>query len=159
MSSKIAQLTAYFATTDSNYVNIDMRAVLGEENFKLGQKYNLVLKAQMNDVGILTAAQQADRFMISSNMMRFQNYETAVDKTAATFGLNQMVSYATYPMFYFDTVSCNSQALSNCCFHTFILEAEQGFFRIQAQNQINNTTSSVVYPNYLLLFDIYKCDK
>jgi len=157
MSLKVAQLTSYFATTDSNYVNINMRVVLGEENFKLGQKYNLVLKGQMNDIGILTAAQQADRFIVSSNMMRFQNYETAVDKTAATFGLNQMVSYATYPMYYYDTVTCNSQPLSNSAFHTFILEAEMGFFKIQAQNQTNNTSSTIIYPNYLLIFDIYKC--
>jgi hypothetical protein len=157
MSLKVAQLTAYFATTDSNYVNINMRAVLGEENFKIGQKYNLVLKAQMNDVGILTAAQQSDRFIVSSNMMRFQNYETAVNKTAATFGLNQLVSYATYPMFYYDTVSCNNTPMGNSCFHTFILEAEMGFFKIQAQNQTNNTSSVVVYPNYLLIFDLYKC--
>jgi len=37
------------------------------------------------------------------------------------------------------------------------LEAEMGFFKIQAQNQTNNTSSTIIYPNYLLIFDIYRC--
>jgi hypothetical protein len=154
MSLKVAQITAYFATGESNFVNINMRTVLGEENFKIGDKYNLVLKGQMNDVAVLTAAQTANRFMVSSNCMRFQNYETAVDKQSS---IGQLVSYATFPMYYADTVSCNSQPLGNSCFHTFILESEMGFFNIKSQNQINNTTNGIVYPNYLLIFDIYKC--
>jgi hypothetical protein len=156
MSLKVAQLTAFFATAESNFVNLNMRVILGEENFKLGDKYNLVLKGQMNDVGILLATQQADRFMVSSNCMRFQNYETAVNKQASS---GQLVSYATYPMYYFDTVSCNSQPLNNSSFHTFTLESEFGFFNIQSQNQANNTSGGIVYPNYLLVFDIYKCEK
>lgn len=155
MSLKVAQLTTYFATGESNFVNINMRVVLGEDNFKLGDKYNLVLKGQMNDVGALTVAQSANRFMVSSNCMRFQNYETAVGKTESS---GQLVSYATYPMYYADAISCNSQPLGNSCFHTFILEAEQGYMNIQAQNQIDNTANGIVYPNYLLIFDIYKCD-
>lgn len=154
MSLKVAQLTAFFATGESNFVNINMRVVLGEENFKLGDKYNLVLKAQMNDVHAITEAQQANRFMVSSNCMRFQNYETAVGKQAAS---GQLVSYATYPMYYQDTGSCNTQTLSNSCFHTFTLEGEMGYLNIQSQNQINNTANGIVYPNYLLIFDIYKC--
>lgn len=156
MALKVAQLTAFFATGESNFVNINMRVVLGEENFKLGDKYNLVLKGQMNDVAVLTAAQRANRFIVSSNCMRFQNYETAVGKQAAS---GQLVSYATFPMFYSDTVSCNSQPLGNSCFHTFILEGEMGYLNIQSQNQINNTANGIVYPNYLLIFDIYRCEK
>jgi hypothetical protein len=156
MSLKVAQLLSYFATGESNFVNINMRVVLGEDNFKLGDKYNLVLKAQMNDVHAITEAQQANRFMVSSNMMRFQNYETAVGKQASS---GQLVTYATYPMYYSDTGSCNSIALSNSCFHTFTLEGEMGYLNIQAQNQINNTAGGIVYPNYLLIFDIYKCQK
>jgi hypothetical protein len=154
MSLKVAQLTSFFATGESYFGNINMRVVLGEENFKLGDKYNLVLKGMMNDVAVLTEAQTANRLMISSNCMRFQNYETAVNKTVSS---GQLVSYATYPMFYADDVSCNSQPLGNSCFHTFILEGELGFINLQSQNQINNTSGGIVYPNYLLIFDIYKC--
>ena len=151
--SLVAQLTTYFATTDSNYVNINMRTVLGEENFKLGAKYNLFLRGVMHDVGVVAETNQADRFLITSNMMRFSNYETAVGKQASS---GQMVSYASYPMLMTDG-SCLSFDTGDNFYHTFILEAEMGFFRVQSQNQNNNTLNGVVYPNYLLIFDIYKC--
>ena len=156
-SKKVAQLTTYFVTTDSTSTNINMRIVLGETNFKIGDKYNLVLRAQMNDVGVLVNSQLANRFLLSSNMMRFQNYETAVGKTSAS---GQLVTYASLPMFYYDTVSCNSQPLNNSCIYTFTLEAEMGYITIQAQNQANNTLNGLttVYPNYLFIFDIYKCE-
>jgi hypothetical protein len=156
-SKKVAQLTTYFITADSTSTNINMRIVLGETNFKLGEKYNLVLRAQMNDVRALNVDQQANRFLLSSNMMRFQNYETAAGKISAS---GQLVTYASFPMFYSDGVSCNSQILSCSCIHTFTLEAEMGYITIQAQNQTNNTLNglTLVYPNYLFIFDIYKCE-
>lgn len=153
MSYKVAQLTTYFATTDSSYNNINMRTVLGSENFELGAKYNLILRLEMHDIGALLEANQADRFLVSSNMMRFQNYETAVGKLASS---NQMVSYASFPMIYIPNI-CNSFILDDASYCTFTLESEMGFIRVQSQNQNNNTANGIVYPNYLLVFDIYKC--
>ena len=154
-SPKLAQITTYFVAQDTTYFNINMRTVLGETNFKLGQKYNLVLRAQMNDVAVLPAHHRADRFMVSSNCMRFQNYETAVDKQAS---IGQLVSYATFPMFFDTNVTCNTQITNNSCIATFTLESEMGFLRVTPQAMATNTTSTQAYPDYLLIFDIYKCE-
>ncbi len=153
-SSKLAQITTYFVAQDTTYYNINMRTVLGEANFKIGEKYNLILRAQMNDVAVLPIHHRADRFMVSSNMMRFQNYETAVDKQASQ---GQLVSYATFPMFFDTNATCNTQVTSNSCVATFTLESEMGFLRVQMQAMATNTTSTQLYPDYLLIFDIYKC--
>jgi len=155
-SRKLAQLTTYYAGASSTYVNINMRTVMGETNFELGAKYNLILRAQMNDISnVVTEAQSVNRFLVSSNMMRFQNYETAVDKTASSM---QMVTYASFPMTIYDVASCNAVAMGGTqCMVTFTLESEMGFFKIDSQNQINNSSEGIVYPNFLLVFDIYKC--
>ena len=153
-SPKLAQITTYFVSQDTTYVNINMRTVLGETNFKLGDKYNLILRAQMNDVAVVPAHHRADRFMVSSNMMRFQNYETAVNKQASQ---GQLVSYATFPMFFDTNLTCNTQVTNNSCIATFTLEGEMGFLQVQMQDMRDNVTSVQIYPNYLLIFDIYKC--
>jgi hypothetical protein len=153
-SSKLAQITTYFVSQDTTYYNINMRTVLGEANFKLGDKYNLILRAQMNDAAVVPIHHRSDRFMVSSNMMRFQNYETAVNKQASQ---GQLVSYATFPMFFDTNVTCNTQVTSNSCIATFTLEGEMGFLQVQMQDMRNNTTSTQIYSNYLLIFDIYKC--
>jgi len=153
-SSKLAQITTYFVAQDTTYYNINMRTVLGETNFKLGDKYNLIMRAQMNDVAFVNGQHRADRFMVSSNMMRFQNYETAVNKQASQ---GQLVSYATFPMFYDTAVKCNTQVTSNSCIATFTLEGEMGFLQVQMQDMRDNVTSVQLYPDYLLIFDIYKC--
>lgn len=156
LSKKLAQVTTYYVGGVSTYTNINMRTVMGNEEFVLGAKYNLVLRAQMNDIAnALTVAQSANRFLVSSNMMRFQNYETAVGKQASSL---QMVTYASYPLFYADAATCNTQITNASCIHTFILESEVGFITVQTQNMINNTLEGIVYPNYLLIFDIYRCD-
>jgi hypothetical protein len=154
-SPKLAQITTYFVAQDTSYFNINMRTVLGEPNFKLGDKYNLVLRAQMNDVSALPAHHRADRFIVSSNMMRFQNYETAVGKQASQ---GQLVSYATFPMFFDTNATCNTQITNNSCIATFTLESEMGFLRVQMQDMRDNIISAQLYPDYLLIFDIYKCD-
>jgi hypothetical protein len=153
-SPKLAQITTYFVAQDTTYVNINMRTVLGETNFKLGDKYNLIMRAQMNDVAFVPGHHRADRFMVSSNMMRFQNYETAVNKQASQ---GQLVSYATFPMFYDTAIKCNTQVTNNSCIATFTLEGEMGFLQVQMQDMRDNVTSVQIYPNYLLIFDIYKC--
>ena len=108
----------------------------------------------MNDVAVLPVHHRADRFMVSSNMMRFQNYETAVNKQAS---IGQLVTYATFPMFFDTNATCNTQVTSNSCIATFTLESEMGFLQVQMQDMRNNVTSVQLYPDYLLIFDIYKC--
>lgn len=153
-SLKCAQFQTFFATADSTYVNINMRTVIGQTNFELGAKYNLVLRAQMNDVAVLPAHHRADRLLVSSNMMRFQNYETAVGKQASAM---QAVTYASFPIFFGSNATTNMQVLNNSCVYTFTMESEMGFVRVQSQQMPNNALDTQVYPNYFLLFDIYKC--
>lgn len=153
-SHKCAQFQTFFATADSTYVNINMRTVIGETNFELGAKYNLVLRAQMNDVAALPVHHRADRLLVSSNMMRFQNYETAVGKQASAI---QQVTYASFPIFFGSNATTNMQILNNSCVYTFTMESEMGFVRVQSQQMPNNALDTQVYPNYFLLFDIYKC--
>lgn len=151
---KCSQLLMYFVTTDSTYVNMNMRTIIGDADFELGAKYNLVLRAQMSDVAAIGATQTANHFIFNCNAMRFKNYETAVGKTSAT---PQFVTYASFPMFY-GGAGCNVTTLKNSCVYTFILEAETGNMTIQMQSQVTNTyDTTTVYPNYLLIFDIYKC--
>lgn len=151
---KCAQLQTFFATTDSTYSNINMRTVVGEKNFELGAKYNLVLRAQMNDVAVLPIHHRADRLLVSSNMMRFQNYETAVGKQASAI---QALTYASFPIFFGTNATTHFQILNNSCIYTFTMESEMGFIRVQSQAMPTNTLGGQVYPNYFLLFDIYKC--
>ena len=50
MSYKVAQLTSYFATTDSSYYNINMRTILCSENFELCSKIrDRILKIKKNN--------------------------------------------------------------------------------------------------------------
>ena len=154
LSQKCAQLTTYFVGGESTYV-VNMRTVLGETNFKIGDKYNIYLRAQMNDVAVVPAHHRADRFLLSSSMMRFQNYETAVGKQASKA---EIVSYASFPLFFDTNITCNAIALSSSVYHTFTLEGEVGTLRMQCQDQTANVLSAQAYPNYYFIFDIYKCD-
>lgn len=154
LSQKCAQLTTYFVGGESTYL-INMRTVLGETNFKIGDKYNIYLRAQMNDVGVVPVHHRADRFLLSSSLMRFQNYETAVGKQASKA---EIVSYGSFPMFFNTNASCNAIALSSSVYHTFTLEGEIGTLKMQCQAQVDNTLSTQAYPNYFFVFDIYKCD-
>jgi len=131
-----------------------MRTVVGEKNFELGAKYNLVLRAQMNDVAVLPVHHRADRLLVSSNMMRFQNYETAVGKQASKM---QAVTYASFPIFFGTNATTHMQVLNNSCVYTFTMESEMGYVRVQSQQMPNNALDTQIYPNYFLLFDIYKC--
>jgi hypothetical protein len=154
LSKKCAQLTTYFAGAESTYF-INMRTVLGETNFKIGDKYNIYLRAQMNDVLALPIHHRASRFLLSSSMMRFQNYETPVGKQSSKA---EMVSYGSFPMFFNTTTTCNAIALSSSVYQTFTLEGEVGTITMQCQDQVNNTFNTQAFPNYYFIFDIYKCD-
>lgn len=155
VSTSCAQLIMYLVTTTSTYVNMDMYSILGPSNFEIGATYNLVLRAQMNDVAVIGATQTANHFIFNCNAMRFKNSEVAVNKSSGTL---QMVTYASFPMFYNTGATCNVKTLNNSCVCSFILEAQMGNMTIQVQSQTNNTIDdATVYPNYLLIFDIYKC--
>lgn len=153
LSQKCAQLTTYFAGAESTYV-VNMRTILGETNFKIGDKYNIYLRAQMNDVGVVPAHHRADRFLLSSSMMRFNNYETPVGKQSSKA---EIVSYGSFPLFFDTNATCNAIALSNSIYHTFTLEGEVGTITMRCQDQRDNIISANVYPNYYFIFDIYHC--
>ncbi len=153
LSNKCSQLITYFAGGESTYL-VNMRQILGDTNFKIGEKYNIYLRAQMNDVAAVPVHHRADRFLLSSNMMRFQNYETPVGKQSSKA---ELVSYGSFPLFFDTNATCNSIALSSSCYHTFTLEGEIGFITVRCQDQTANILSVQVYPNYLLMFDIYQC--
>lgn len=153
---KCAQMLMYYVTTTTTYLNMDMGAILGPTNFELGATYNIVLSAQLHDVAAIAAVQTANRFLLSSSAMRFKNTETAVGKQASP---GQFVSYASFPMFYGGAAVCNVKSFNNSCVQTFILESQQANITVQMQSLVNNTIdNATVYPNYLLIFDIYKCD-
>lgn len=154
LSRKCSQLNTYFAGAESTYF-INMRTVLGETNFKIGDKYNIYLRAEMNDVGAVAVQERANRFLLSSNMMRFHNYETPVGKQSSKA---EIVSYASFPMFFNSNVTCNAIALSSSVYHTFTLEGETGFITMRCQSQATNVISTDVYPNYYFILDVYKCD-
>ena len=151
LSRKCAQLTTYFAGVESTYF-INMRTVLGETNFKIGDKYNIYLRAQMNDLGVIPTHHRADRFLLSSSMMRFQNYETPVGKQSSKA---EIVSYGSFPLFFNGNVNCNAIALSSSVYHTFTLEGETGTITMRCQDQTANIISAQAYPNYYFIFDIY----
>ena len=156
MPEKCSQLLMYFVTTTSTFINMNMRTILGDSNFELGAKYNLVLRCEINDVAAIGATQTANHFVFNCNAMRFQNNETPVGQLATS---GKFLTYATFPMFFDTNTTCNVKTLNNSCVHSFILEAETGNMTIQMQSQANNSyDTTTVYPNYLLMFDIYKCE-
>jgi hypothetical protein len=106
----------------------------------------------MNDVGVVAVHERANRFLLSSSMMRFQNYETPVGKQSSKA---EIVSYASFPMFFNNNVTCNAIALSSSVYHTFTLEGEVGTITMQCQSQATNVLSADVYPNFYFVFDIY----
>lgn len=156
MPEKCSQLIMFFVTTTSTFINMNMRTILGDSNFKLGAKYNLVLRCQINDVAAIAATQTANHFVFNCNAMRFQNYETPVGQLATS---GRFLTYATFPMGFDTNATCNVETFNNSCVQSFILEAETGNMTIQMQSQVGNTIdNATVYPNYLLMFDIYKCE-
>jgi hypothetical protein len=151
---KCSQMLMYFVTTDSTFVNMNMRTIIGSDNFELGATYNLIMRAQMSDISPIADAQTANHFIFNCNAMRFKNYETAVGKLNSN---SQFVTYASFPMFS-GGVGCNVTNMKNSCVYSFVLEAEVGNMTLQMQSQVNNAyDTNTIYSNYLLIFDIYKC--
>jgi hypothetical protein len=72
-STKCSSIYTYYLNTTTVANKIDMYAVLGRENFKLGDKYNLVLKFVNAAINNNYVADMAGyMFLVSSSGMRFQ---------------------------------------------------------------------------------------
>jgi hypothetical protein len=131
-----------------------MYQVLGAENFKLGDKYNLVFKfaqCASSAVNLL----KPGVFTVSSSGMRFQNYETAIGKV----GGNKMQAL-TYNIFHgINAIAGNTAQAKNTSsgIMTFTLEAQICSLTILFQNLFDNTEYTTGLSNTYILFDIYKC--
>lgn len=154
--SKCSVLSTYYlgGTTTTN--NIDMYAVLGRENFELGAKYNLVFKfAQAATWAGSDNTIKGSMFNVSCSGMRFQNYETAINKAAG----NQM-QLVTYQIFQGITGATAAPAVrrnNTAAVMTFTLEAQFCSLTIMIQNLVNNTEYTVATSNTFICFDIWKC--
>jgi len=155
-STKCSSLYTYYINTTTVANNIDMYAVLGRENFKLGDKYNLVLKFTQASVNANYVADMAGyMFLVSSNGMRFQNYETALGKVGGN--KMQMVVYNSFQGGIGTTTISTSIRNQTSGIMTFTLEAQMCNMTIQVQNMVNNTENAVALGNIIIVYDIWKC--
>jgi hypothetical protein len=155
-STKCSVFSTYYLGNTSTTTNIDMYQVLGAENFKLGAKYNLVFKyAQAGIWGGSSVLVKGGVFNVSSSGMRFQNYETAINKAA-----NNPMQALTYNIFNgltgngATTAEVKNQTSG---IMTFTLEAQICSLTLLFQNLVNNTEFLTASSNTLVLFDIWKC--
>lgn len=155
-STKCSVLSTYYLGNTSTTNNIDMYQVLGSENFKLGEKYNLVFKFSQASLWAGTVATvKGGVFTVASSGMRFQNYETAINKVggnriqALTYNIFQGVS---------GTAAATGQVKNTSSgIMTFTLEAQICSLTILFQNLVDNTEYTAGTSNTYILFDIYKC--
>ena len=155
-NTKCASLYSYYLGTTTQANNIDMYAVLGRENFKLGDKYNLVFKfAQASVTANYVASMDGFMFLVSSSGMRFQNYETAIGKAAGNS--MQMVTYNAFQGSIGTTLLASTVRAQTSGIMTFRLESQICNLIIQVQNTTNNTENGVNIGNILVTFDIWKC--
>ena len=155
-STKCSSLYTYYVDTSTTAANIDMYAVLGRENFKLGDKYNLVLKfAQASTNANFVAAMASYMFLVESNGMRFQNYETAMGKVGGN--RMQMLTYNSFQGSIGTVAASNTLRSQTSNIMTFTLEAQICNMTIRVQNMVNNTENTVAIGNIIIVFDIWKC--
>lgn len=155
-STKCSTLYTYYLNTTTIANQIDMYAVLGRENFKLGDKYNLVLKFVQSSISAnFVQAMAGYMFLVSSSGMRFQNYETALGKVGGN--RMQMVVYNSFQGAFGNTTVSSAVRSQSSGIMTFTLEAQMCNMTIQIQNTVNNTENEVVLGNFIIVFDIWKC--
>lgn len=155
-ATKCSSFFTYYLGTSTTASNIDMYAVLGRENFKIGEKYNLVLKfAQSGLSANYTADMNGFMYLVSSNGMRFQNYETAINKAAGN--KLQLVSYNSFQGTIGTTTVSTLVRNQSSGIMTFTLESQICNMTIMLQNMNDNTENTVVLGNTLIVFDIWKC--
>lgn len=155
-STKCSTLYTYYLDTTTRVLQIDMYAVLGRENFKLGDKYNLVLKFVQASTNANYVADMAGyMFLVSSSGMRFQNYETAIGKVGDN--KMQMVTYNSFQGVIGTLAAATSIRNQSSGIMTFTLEAQICDLLIQIQNTVNNSENLVAIGNIIIVFDIWKC--
>lgn len=141
------------ATTASK---IDMYAVLGRENFELGARYNLVMRSVSANINANYVQEMVGyMFLVSSNAMRFQNYETAVGKPGGS--RMQMVYYNSFQYTTGTLVASSVIRNQTSGIMTFTLESQMCDLTIQLLNTVTNTVSDVDVDSSLIVFDIWKC--
>jgi hypothetical protein len=155
-STKCSVLSTYYLGNTSTTTNIDMYQVLGAENFKLGAKYNLVFKfAQASIWAGSSILVKGGVFNVSSSGMRFQNYETAINKAAGN--PMQALTYNTFNGLTGGAAAPTQVRNITSGIMTFTLEAQICSLTLLFQNLDNNTEYLIASSNTLLLFDIWKC--
>jgi hypothetical protein len=155
-TTKCSSLYTYYLGVSTTANNLDMYAILGRENFEIGAKYNLVLKfAQSTISANYLATMAGNMFLVTSNGMRFQNYETPINRVAGT--QMQMVTYGSFQGTLGTTTVATLVRNQTSGIMTFTLEAQICSLLIQIQNMVNNTESTTNLGNVILVFDIWKC--
>ena len=155
-SMKCAFLSAYYLGATTTTTKIDMYALLGRENFELGAKYNLVFKFAQSAVWAgMDASIKGAMFNVSCNGMRFQNWETAINKSAGN--AIQPLTYGSFNGCTGNTATTQTIQNLSSGVMTFTLEAQIAYMTIMLQNLVNNTEYINGASNTILFFDIYKC--
>lgn len=155
-STKCSSLYTYYINTTTTAANIDMYAVLGRENFKIGDKYNLVVKfVQASLNANYVAAMASYMFLVESSGMRFQNYETAIGKVGGN--RMQMLTYNSFQGVIGTTTASNTVRSQTSNIMTFTLESQICNMTIKVQNTVNNTENTIAIGNIIIVFDIWKC--
>jgi len=155
-STKCSSLYTYYLNTTTRVLQIDMYAVLGRENFKLGDKYNLVLKFVQASINAnYIAAMPGYIFLVESSGMRFQNYETAIGKAGGN--RMQMVTYNSFQGAIGTTTASAAIRNQTSGIMTFTLGAQICDLTIEVLNTVNNTENLVALGNIIIVFDIWKC--
>ena len=155
-STKCSVLSTYYLSNTSTTTNIDMYQVLGAENYKMGDKYNLVFKfAQSALWAASDTAVRGGVFNVSSSGMRFQNYETAINKVGGN--KMQAVTYGTFQSATSTAAATSLVRNISSGIMTFTLEAPICSLTILFQNLVNNTEYTLGTSDTIIFFDIYKC--
>lgn len=155
-TTKCSSIYTYYLNTTTTAAQIDMYAVLGRENFQLGDKYNLVLKFVNAAINANYVADMTGyMFLVESSGMRFQNYETALGKVGGN--RMQMLTYNSFQGITGTTTAAAVVRNQTSGIMTFTLEAQICNMTIKVQNMVNNTENAVALGNIIIVFDIWKC--
>jgi hypothetical protein len=155
-STKCSSLYTYYLNTTTVANQIDMYAVLGRENFVLGDKYNLVLKFVQASINAnYTGDMPGYMFLVESSGMRFQNYETPIGKAGGN--KMQMVTYNSFQGSIGTLTASASIRNQTSGIMTFTLEAQICNMTIKVLNTVDNSENSVALGNIIIVFDIWKC--
>jgi len=155
-STKCSSLYTYYLNTTTVANQIDMYAVLGRENFVLGDKYNLVLKlVQASTNANFIAAMPGYIFLVESSGMRFQNYETPIGKAGGN--KMQMVTYNSFQGAIGTVAASGAIRNQTSGIMTFTLGAQICNMTIKVLDKVDNTENDIAIGNIIIVFEIWKC--